>query len=97
MVVLNAENITLDRTPRRATYSLGLGALEEMKLTTWSANGAGHVRVRGRYFNYCGNSAEHVTVIDESMPASDYEGFLLYDVADSLVEVGLSDWEDPCS
>ena len=88
---------TITKNPRRETVTFGPGALESIKLTTWTnKHGIGKVRIAGWFTVYCGHGGEHPVRIDERGFAEDFLGWETWKVATELCMVGIDGWVDPC-
>jgi hypothetical protein len=76
--------------PSRATYNFGPGALESIKLTTWtSKHKVGKLRASGSFTVYCGEGGSHEVPINVIEWACDFAGMEPDDVAHELVGFGL--------
>ena len=88
---------TITKNPRRETVTFGPGALESIKLTTWTnKHGVGKLRAAGDFTVYCGYGNEHSVRIDEISVAADHEGLEPSAAVDELVGYSLEGWSDPC-
>lgn len=110
MMRTNANITPLTTRPARRTYGrshgIAIGALEMIKVTTWTAPGGGKIRVTGRFDVFCGNGNTHRISVDETRHADDLISILsahygrapyVDEAAEYAIDAYLCDeWSDPC-
>jgi hypothetical protein len=88
---------TITKNPRRETVTFGPGALESIKLTTWTnKHGVGKLRAAGDFMVYCGYGNEHTVAVNETSAAADHEGDEPSAAAHELVGYSLENFSCPC-
>jgi allantoicase len=82
--------------PATQSHEFSAGAFEHLRLTQWTRNGIGRVRLKGYVSIDCGRDSHRVR-IDETVLAADVLSLTAQSCAETIVELVLADEFVGCS